>query len=199
MVQVVYRPQYLTLQVSVTIILYTPGFLWHTLYFRLSMTSIYIYTLLVCRPKFFCGTSHDPREGLWRIKISKIWSNKFPFPINFQTTRNSFMKSANYFVFVLQCIHRENFHNWIEEAWSAYSDLYFRMSMNTLPYNLGCLWPPTTLCLRMSMTSMPYTPGCLWPYTSHYRLSMNSILYTPLHFRLSMTSKPYTLGCQWPQ
>ena len=137
----------------------------------------YLYIYFAClSAQVFLWYLTWPKGRFMKDQNFKNLIQQFLFPINFQTTRNSFMKSANYFVFVLQCIHRENFHNWIEEAWSAYSDLYFRMSMNTLPYNLGCLWPPTTLCLRMSMTSMPYTPGCLWPYTSHNRLSMNSIL-----------------------
>ena len=43
------------------------------------------------RPKFFCGTSLDPSEGLWMIK---------------------FWKSAKSFVcFVLQCIQIENVNN----------------------------------------------------------------------------------------
>jgi len=76
----------------------------------------YIYTLLVylfvfnkrqngCTDpaQFFCGTSNDPREDLWRIKISTIclwvWQNSISNKFSKSTV--FFMKSAHfYFVFV---------------------------------------------------------------------------------------------------
>ena len=55
------------------------------------------HTLLVCqfvskklqtgqtdRAQFFCGTSHDHREGLWMPKITKICVKKFVFLLNFE-------------------------------------------------------------------------------------------------------------------
>jgi len=62
--------------------------------------------------QILCGTSHDPIEGLWMIKISKISLQQNSTVIKFWKTT----KSANFFSFlfynVLQCIHRENVHNW---------------------------------------------------------------------------------------
>ena len=54
--------------------------------------------------KFFCGTSCDPRVGLWIIEFQKFASNKLYF-FNFENTRFFLYNSRNFlFVFVLQCI-----------------------------------------------------------------------------------------------
>ena len=58
---------------------------------------IYSYTLLVCQfvsinvktpeaigPKFFFGTSHGPRENLWRLKNTKICVQMFLCFVKFQ-------------------------------------------------------------------------------------------------------------------
>ena len=70
---------------------------------------IFICTLLVClfigtnRAQIFCGTSHVPREGLQKIKISKICLENSIIII--------FLKIREIFLFfVLQCIQRENVH-----------------------------------------------------------------------------------------
>ena len=65
---------------------------------------IYIYTLLVClfvstkrqngltdEAQILCGTSREPREGLWMIKSSKIC-----LPQN--SIFNKFSKSTNFFL-----------------------------------------------------------------------------------------------------
>ena len=63
--------------------------------------AIYTYTLLVClgvrffvsnkrqngftdRAQTLCGTSHDPREGLWMIKTLKISAQQNSIFINFE-------------------------------------------------------------------------------------------------------------------
>ena len=48
----------------------------------------------------FCGTSHDPSEGLWMIKIAKVCVQSFLILINFEHVQKYIIKSAN-FCFVL--------------------------------------------------------------------------------------------------
>ena len=79
-----------------------------TLIFILCFLSVCLYPITVkttepIGPKFFCGTSLDPMEGLWMIKFSKICLLQNSF---FENPRNIL------FVFVLQCIQRENVHSW---------------------------------------------------------------------------------------
>ena len=66
---------------------------------------------LTDRAQIVCRTSNGPREGLWMIKFKKLASNKIRFSFNFENPRNNLIKSAILFVFVLQCIQRENVHN----------------------------------------------------------------------------------------
>ena len=57
--------------------------------------------------QILCGTSTDPRVGLWMIKISNISSIKIRFSLNFESfknLRNFCLKSANIFLF----IHKES-------------------------------------------------------------------------------------------
>ena len=54
-------------------------------------------------------TSHDPREGLWMMKISKICLQQLWFQKN---PRYLTRKAQTIMFFVLQCIQRENVHNW---------------------------------------------------------------------------------------
>ena len=45
-------------------------------------------------------------------KFKNFAFNKIRFLIKFWKSTIFFIKSANFFVFVLQCTHRENVHNW---------------------------------------------------------------------------------------
>ena len=79
-----------------------------------SESSIYKFGLSVClsvclfvsnkrqngwtdRAQIFCGTSCDPREGLWMIKFSKIWIYQNLIFENFENPRIFFWKSAKFF------------------------------------------------------------------------------------------------------
>ena len=53
----------------------------------------------------FCGISRDLREGYEWSKFQQISPNQIGFALNFENP-------PNFFVFVLQCIQRENVHNW---------------------------------------------------------------------------------------
>ena len=66
--------------------------------------NIRIYTLLVCLypvnvkttktivANFFCGNSHDPRKGLWMIKISKINLKQNSIELSFENPHIFFYK-----------------------------------------------------------------------------------------------------------
>ena len=90
--------------------------------FQKSIKSIYKFGLSVClfvclfvsnkrqngwtdRAQNFCGTSCDPREGLWMIKFSKICLYQNSIFKNFGNPRNFFWKSAKFF-FVI-CLQGE--------------------------------------------------------------------------------------------
>ena len=51
------------------------------------------------RAQIFCGTSHDPRDGLWMVKFSKICLHQNSFFENFENPRNFFLKIRNIFCF----------------------------------------------------------------------------------------------------
>ena len=53
------------------------------------------------RPHIFCGTSHDPREGLWMIEFSKICLHQNSVFENFENPRNFFLKIREIFFFVI--------------------------------------------------------------------------------------------------
>ena len=53
------------------------------------------------RAQIFCGTSCDPREGLWMIKFSKICLHQNSIFENFENLRIFFWKSAKFFVFII--------------------------------------------------------------------------------------------------
>ena len=66
------------------------------------------------RAQIFCGTSRDPKEGLWMIKISNICLHQNLIFIKFLKILKStkfFVKIANYFCFFLRCTQREHVHN----------------------------------------------------------------------------------------
>ena len=69
---------------------------------------------------FFCGISHDPREGLCMIKISKISLQQNSILIKVQRTR--IFCSQNLRIFVCFCftIQRENFTIEIEDGREAH-------------------------------------------------------------------------------
>ena len=88
---------------------------------------IYIYTLLVClsvglffvsnkrpngwhdRAKVLCGTSHNPGEGLWMIKISKISLQWNLIVIHFLKSWKLFDKFHKLIVlFLFYNVHKEN-------------------------------------------------------------------------------------------
>ena len=73
------------------------------------------------RAQILCGTSHDPREGLWRIKISKLASNKIRFSLNLKNPRNFFIKSANFFSLFYNVYNYKLFtikiENGLEASW----------------------------------------------------------------------------------
>ena len=52
-------------------------------------------------PKFFCGTSRDPREGLWMIEFSKVCLHQNSIFENFENPR----------IFFLQSTEREHDHD----------------------------------------------------------------------------------------
>ena len=59
-----------------------------------------------------CGTSHDPREGLWMIKISKnLPPTKLDLHKVLKIHEFFFGNPQNFFVFVSQCKQRENVNN----------------------------------------------------------------------------------------
>ena len=58
------------------------------------------------RAQILCGISRDPREGLWMIKFSKISKINEIF----------FIKSANFFVFVLLTRRTPMFTNEIKDG-----------------------------------------------------------------------------------
>ena len=66
------------------------------------------------RAQIFCGTSRDPREGLWMIEILKICVLKvFNFVKKFK-----FLKIHNFFfIFVLKCNQKEHVHN-LNRRWA---------------------------------------------------------------------------------
>ena len=45
-----------------------------TIIYTLACLSVYIWTNQV---QILCATSHDPKEGLWMLKITKICVQKF--------------------------------------------------------------------------------------------------------------------------
>ena len=63
------------------------------------------------RAQIFCGTSRDPREGLWMIEILNICLNQNSIVIKFlkilKIHEIFLWKSANYFYFVYD-VHKEN-------------------------------------------------------------------------------------------
>ena len=67
------------------------------------------------RAQICCGTSRDPREGLWMIKILNICLHQNSIFIKFlkilKIHEIFLWKSANYFCFVLRCTQREHVHN----------------------------------------------------------------------------------------
>ena len=93
-------------------------------------SSIYIYLrcLSVClfvskkrqngwtdRAQILCGISHDPREGLRMIQISKVSLQQNSVYIKFWKYTKIFIKSANFFCFSFTTftnLQRENVHNW---------------------------------------------------------------------------------------
>ena len=87
------------------------------------LTSIYKFGLSVClsvclfvsnkrqngwtdRAQIFCGTSHDPREGFWMIKFSKICLHQNSIFENFENPRICFWKSAKFFFMLF--VNKEN-------------------------------------------------------------------------------------------
>ena len=56
------------------------------------------------RAQIFCGTSRDPREGLWMIEFSKISLHQNSIFEQFENPR-FFFKSANFFFYN---VHKEN-------------------------------------------------------------------------------------------
>ena len=91
---------------------------WNVNYFYLTSPVLYLYINLAClsvclfvfnkrqngwtdRAQIFCGTSRDPREGLWMIKFSKICLHQNSIFENFENPRIFFWKSAKFFFFYL--------------------------------------------------------------------------------------------------
>ena len=56
--------------------------------------------------QILCATSHDPREGLWMIKIKKLVSNKILFSLNWKP-RNYFYKIRELFLFLFYNAYKE--------------------------------------------------------------------------------------------
>ena len=48
------------------------------------------------RAQILCGTLHEPRKGLWMIKIKKLAPNKIRFSLNFEIPDFFLEKSANF-------------------------------------------------------------------------------------------------------
>ena len=90
------------------------------------------------RAQIFCGTSRDPREGLWKIKISNIYLHQNSIVIKFLKIlkiREIFCENPRIIFILFYDVHRENmFRTNLEdgrEAPSKASTLYYRY---TIPY-----------------------------------------------------------------
>ena len=61
--------------------------------------------------------------------IQKLASNKIRFSLKFKNSQICLIKSANFFVIVLQCIQRENAHSWnkrwMQSAHKAYKHIIY--------------------------------------------------------------------------
>ena len=57
--------------------------------------------------QILCGTSHDPREGLWMIKIKKIYTQHNSIFSKFKKSTIFFYKIRELFSSALQCLQRE--------------------------------------------------------------------------------------------
>ena len=55
------------------------------------------------RAKILCGTSHDPREGLWMLEITKFVHKSFWFLFNFE--------NALTFLLLFYIVQREDAHS----------------------------------------------------------------------------------------
>ena len=93
-------------------------------YCYINLCYCYLYTNLACRSvclfasnkrqngwtdrvQILCGTSRDPREGLWIIKILIICVSKFYIFVKFWRCAKKILWNAqNFFVFVLYCTKR---------------------------------------------------------------------------------------------
>ena len=89
----------------------------------LKKQSIYKFGLSVCLypinvktaepigPKFYCGTSRDPREGLWKIKISNIclYQNSIVIKFfNILKIREIFCENPRIIFILFYDVHKEN-------------------------------------------------------------------------------------------
>ena len=105
--------------------------------------SIYILCLSVClfvsnkrqhgwtdQALILCGTLHDPREGLWMIKISKISLQQQLIFIKFWKTTKYCYKITNFFVIVFFQI-KIKWRNWMKRQSNFYLGIYVQEWRNT--------------------------------------------------------------------
>ena len=61
------------------------------------------------RAQILCVTLHDPGQGLWMLKITKNCVYKLNL-WNFEKIRKKLWKSANFFLFLVYSVQREDAH-----------------------------------------------------------------------------------------
>ena len=109
------------------------------------------------RAKILCGTLHDPGEGLWKIKISKIIQQNSIF-IKFWKLPNFFIKSANFLLL---------FHNTYKEKMLT---IKIEVGRKT-PWKPGlyiyfaCLSVYPSICIQSSKRLNRSGPHVVWDLT----------------------------------
>ena len=104
--------------------------LYQHLYINLACLSVCLFVCLFVsnkrqngwtdRAQIFCGSSRDPREGLWMIKFSKICLHQNSIFENFENPRIFFLKIREIFCFCylltrrtpVYFISNTNFYKW---------------------------------------------------------------------------------------
>ena len=111
---------------------------------------IHIYTLRVCpffvvvsnkrqngwtdRAQILCGTSHDHREGLWMIKISKICLQQNSIFIRFwKSTKFCFKIRALFCLFLFYNVYKEKMFSW-NRRWARRSLLFYLIKTDIYIY-----------------------------------------------------------------
>ena len=90
------------------------------------LTTILFLYIYFARLSVFCGTSHDPREGLWTIKSSKISLQQNLISIKLKKATIFFYKiRESLLFFVLQCLKWVIVYNWNRRWAQKPSFIYF--------------------------------------------------------------------------